>query len=42
MIIFLDFQDFMIYLENYFWSMWNSPNLIFQLFEGSNESKKRF
>ena len=32
MIIFWDYQNFLIYLAKYFWSIWNSPNLIFQAF----------
>ena len=32
MIIFWDFQDFLIYLEKYFWSLLNSPNLTFNYF----------
>ena len=31
MIIFWGFHDFLIYLVNYFWSLLNSPYLIFQL-----------
>ena len=32
MIIFWGFQDFLIYLVKYFWSLLNCPNLIFQQF----------
>ena len=31
MIIFWGFQDFLIYLTKYFWSLLNSPDLIFQV-----------
>ena len=41
MIIFCGFQYFLIYLAKYFWSLLNSPNLIFQLLLcKSNVSKK--
>ena len=33
MIIFWGFQDFLIYLAKYFWSTWNSPNVVLNLFQ---------
>ena len=48
MIIFWGFQDLLIYLGKYFWSLLTSPNLIFQLLfyksnvnKSSNKSSKR-
>ena len=41
MIFFWSFLDFLIYLPKYFWSIQNSPKLIFQLFCGHNVNKKK-
>ena len=42
MIIFWEFQDFLVYLAKYFWSIWNSPDFIFEPFRGSKVNKTNF
>ena len=42
LIIFWGFKDFLIYLSKYFWSLLNSPYLIFQLLFCKNNVSKSF
>ena len=41
-LLWLFYEDLLVYLPKYIWSMWNSPNLIFQSFCGSIEEIKGF